>query len=183
MCSVQPTIERKGPPGRAGRASGTRTRSGDYFLAAHGLIQASICFRRRWLCRPTRVSACSRGNRNAIEKLGSTGSSFHKPLSLRLAIIARCSLDLARLVNFMSGATGATGGNSGNAEKHCSHRDQAHVLSGRKVGISEPLRTSNLALSPGVLAPPKGRMTREGATSWPVRECCRTSRATASLCF
>ena len=64
----------------------------------------------------------------------------------------------------MSGATGATGGNSGNAEKHCSHRDQAHVLSGRKVGISEPLRTSNLALSPGVLAPPKGRMTREGAT-------------------
>ena len=65
--------------------------------------------------------------------------------------MARRSLDLARLVIFMSGTTGATGGKSGNAEKHWSHRDQAHVLSGRKVGISEP---------PAVLAQPKGRTSR-----------------------
>jgi hypothetical protein len=94
-------------------------------------FQASICvfFRRHWLCCPyTSVSACSGGIRNAIENLGITGSSYHKPLSLRLAIIARCSLDLARLVIFMSGTTGATGGKSGNAEKHWSHRDQGHAL-------------------------------------------------------
>ena len=117
-------------------------------------FQASICvfFRRHWLCCPyTSVFACSGGIRNAIENLGITGSSYHKPLSLRLAIIARRSLDLARLVIFMSGTTGATGGKSGNAEKHWSHRDQAHVLSGRKVGISEP---------PAVLAQPKGRTSR-----------------------
>jgi hypothetical protein len=88
-----------------------------------------VFFRRHWLCCPyTSVSACSGGIRNAIENLGITGSSYHKPLSLRLAIIARRSLDLARLVIFMSGTTGATGGKSGNAEKHWSHRDQGNAL-------------------------------------------------------